>query len=249
MPASTSTAQPASHARPKFAFDTTRWSLILQTGANHQTRAALEKLCQLYWPPIYAHIRRRGHMQAEAEDLTQEFFASLLSRNSLATVHPQKGRFRSFLLAALRNFLNNEWHRSKAQKRGGRHTLVSLDAIPGIEAAISRDETSADAAFDRRWAETVLARVNRKLRKEYENADQGERFETLKIYLLAGSDAELVPYAQSAKRLGLTIAAVKSAIFKLRRRYADALRAEIAQTVSEPEEIDDEIRYLLRALT
>lgn len=237
----------ASSGRKQFA--TTRWSVILQAGGPGKTDEALDKLCRAYWPPIYAAVRRAGYCAVEAEDLTQEFFSRLLRYDSFSDVSPSKGRFRSFLLAALKHFLTNQWHREHAQKRGGRVAIFSLESVPGIEreALEPRDHETPERAFDRQWAETLLARVNARLRREYEAAEQGGRFEVLKPYLIGG--VGLASYAESASRLGLSESAVKSAIFKMRQRYAEILRSEIAKTVADPDEIDDEIRHLLAGLS
>jgi RNA polymerase sigma-70 factor (ECF subfamily) len=230
-------------------FRTTHWSIVLQAGGRGELSApALEKLCRGYWAPLYAFVRRQGHNLHAAQDLTQEFFARLLADNSLANVHPDKGRFRSFLLASMKHFLANEWNRSQARKRGGGCEIFSLDQANeeeghGFEPA---GGASPDRLFERRWAETVLARVNARLRREYEAAGQGDRFDALKIYLLA--DYDPVSYADTAARLGLTESAVKSAIYKLRQRYGEMFRAEIAHTVGRPEDVEEEIQHLLRAL-
>lgn len=231
-------------------FRTTHWSLVLQAGGGSaQSAAALEKLCRAYWAPLFGFVRRQGHGVHAAQDLTQEFFARLLAGNSLAAVHPAKGRFRSFLLASMKHFLANEWDRARAQKRGGGREIYSLDEAceedrQGFDPA---DTASPDKLYERRWAEAVLARVNARLRREYEAAGQAARFDTLKVYLLDGY--EPVSYAESAARLGLSESAVKSAIHKLRRRYGEMFRTEIAHTVSRPEEVEEEIHFLLRALS
>ena len=231
------------------AFAPTHWSMVLAAGRRTAPSAeALERLCHAYWPPIFAHLRRAGHGLHEAQDLTQEFFSRILADESLASVTPQKGRFRSWLLGALKHFLTNEWRRNTAQKRGGGRPVFSLDAMePGVrEACEPRDHDAPDVAYDRRWAETVLARVNARMRREYESAGQGERFEVLKVYLLAGRDP--ASYAATAERLGVSESAVKSAIYRLRQRYGALLRDEIAATVQDEAEVEDEIRCLLEAL-
>ncbi len=231
------------------AFALTQWSMVLTAGQRTASSAeALEKLCRAYWAPLHAHVLRLGYARHEAEDLTQEFFARILADDSLASVRPEKGRFRSWLLGALRHFLLNEWKRTSAQKRGGGREVFSLDAMePALRAACEpRDDETPELAYDRRWAEILLARVNARTRREFEAAGQTERFEALKRYLLQGYDP--VSYADTAQRLGLSESAVKSAIYKLRQRYGVILRDEIAQTVTTPEEVEDEIRCLLSAL-
>lgn len=231
------------------AFAHTRWSVVLAAAEKTEdAAAALEKLCRAYWPPVNAHVRRQGYDVHEAEDLTQEFFSRLLASNSLTSVAPHKGRFRSWLLAALRNFLVNEWKRATALKRGGRQAVYSLDAMEPHqrEACEPSDRETPDSVFERRWAETVLTRANARLRREYEAAGQGTRFETLKTYLLQGDGS--VPYETTAQLLGLTEGAVRSAIYKLRQRYGAVVRAEIAETVEHGDEVEDEMRHLLAVL-
>jgi RNA polymerase sigma-70 factor (ECF subfamily) len=163
-------------------------------------------------------------------------------------VHPDKGRFRSFLLASMKHFLANEWNRSQARKRGGGCEIFSLDQVTDEEqrALPAADSAAPDRIFERRWAETVLERVNARLRREYEAAGQAARFDALKVYLL--NDYDPVSYAETATRLGLTESAVKSAIYKLRQRYGEMFRAEIAHTVGRADEVEEEIQFLLRAL-
>ena len=230
-------------------FATTCWSMVLRAGASRPCRESLERLCRAYWAPIYQTIRHRGHSQQEAEDLTQDFFIQLLRYESFGTVEKERGRFRSFLLASLKNFLVNDWHRKRRMKRGGGQTLLSFDAIPGFEKDVLpniADVESPDIAFDRTWATTLLARVNARLRSEYTAAGQENRFDTLKGFLLAGDGSE--SYLECAARLGLSESAVKSAIYKMRQRYGNLLRAEICATVEDPSDVEDEIRCLLLAL-
>jgi RNA polymerase sigma-70 factor (ECF subfamily) len=231
------------------AFQPTQWSLVLAAGGGSaDSSAALEQLCRLYWPAVHAHLRRQGMDPHQSEDLTQEFFARLLSGNSFAAVSPDKGRFRTFLLAALKHFLINEWKRERTLKRGGGVPLVALD---GLEAQ-ARDaiepshRETPEAAYDRRWALTLLSRVMARMKAEYVAAGQARRFEMLKGYLLEGSGPQ--SYGETARRLGLTDAAVKSAIYKIRQRFGQMLRAEVSRTVGHSGEVDDEIRCLLEAL-
>ena len=230
-------------------FCTTHWSAVLQAGGRGGSSAeALETLCRNYWYPLYAFVRRRGHGIDEAQDLTQEFFARLLAGNYLAQADPSRGRFRSFLLASLKHFLANEWHRSQCQKRGGGCVIFSVEEAAEEERKHFElpDHASPDRLFERRWIETLLERVTVRLRREYEEAGWRDRFDALKIYLL--DDYEPLSYSETAKRLGLTESAVKSAIYKLRQRYAQVLRAEIAHTVDDPAEVEAEIRFLLQTL-
>ncbi len=227
----------------------TQWSLVLAAGGGAaDSSVALEQLCRVYWPAVHEHLRRQGMNSHQAEDLTQEFFARLLAGNSFAGVSPDKGRFRTFLLAALKHFLINEWKRERTQKRGGGIPLVALDGLeaPARDALEPRFEETPDAAYDRRWALTVLARVTARMKTEYAAAGQSERYDGLKGYLLDG--AEPLSYEETAGRLGLTESAVKSAVYKIRQRFGAMLRAEVSRTVGLPGEVDDEIRCLLEAL-
>ena len=211
--------------------------------------AALETLCTNYWYPLYAYVRRQGHGPHDAQDLTQAFFARLLEKNYLADVQREKGRFRSFLLASLKHFLANEWDRERALKRGGGRKLIALDD----DSAESRyrlepkDDLSADKIYERRWALTLLDKVLNTLHAEYEQGGKVEAFEILKPYLSAGRTS--VSYALAAEKLGMNEGAVKVAVHRLRKRYRELLRAEIAQTVSTASEIEAEIRYLFAALS
>jgi len=246
-PGSTSAgAEPPPHP----AFVTTHWSLVVSAGRNDtpDARNALEKLCRAYWFPIYAFVRRQGHNPPDAQDLTQEFFARLLGKKKLADADPAKGRFRSFLLASLKHFLANEWDKTKAQKRGGGQVLIPIDVAAaetscGIGPA---DHLTAEKIFERRWALTLLEQVLRRLRAEYVSDGKENLFEQLKPTLTEAS--RLVAYAEIASRLGTTEGAVKVAVHRLRRRYREVLRAEIADTVASPGEVEDEIRNLFAAL-
>jgi RNA polymerase sigma factor (sigma-70 family) len=235
---------------PRPAFVTTHWSLVISAGGNDTTHArnALEKLCRSYWFPIYAFVRRQGHGPHDAQDLTQEFFARLLEKKQLAGVDPAKGRFRSFLLASLKHFLANEWDKTKAQKRGGGRVLIPIDVATaetsgGFEPA---DHLTAEIIFERRWALTLLEQVLRRLRAEYIRDGKENLFEQLKPTLTEVSRS--VRYAEIATRLGTSEGAVKVAVHRLRQRYREVLRAEIADTVASPGEVEDEIRNLFAAL-
>jgi RNA polymerase sigma factor (sigma-70 family) len=231
-------------------FLTTHWSVVLAAGGSPDTRAgeALAALCQTYWYPLYAYVRRQGHNPPEAQDLTQEFFARLLAKNYLADVRREKGKFRAYLLAAMNHFLANDWDRKRRQKRGGGQVPVSLN----IQAAESRyrlepaDTLTAERIFERRWALTLLETVLRRLKQSYEAVGKEALFARLE-FCLTGERADL-PYAELAARLKMTEGAVKVAIHRLRRRYRELLRAEIAQTVATPEEVDEEIRHLRRLI-
>jgi RNA polymerase sigma-70 factor (ECF subfamily) len=246
MTDSASTSTPPSAG----VFATTRWTVVMQAGTDSpDAQQALETLCRNYWYPLYAYVRRQGHSPHDAQDLTQAFFARLLEKNYLADVQREKGRFRSFLLASLKHFLANEWDRERALKRGGGRKLIALDE----DSAESRYklepnvDLSADKIYERRWALTLLDQVLAKLRSEFERDGKLEHFETLKQYLSAGRTS--VSYAQAADKLGMNEGAIKVAVHRLRKRYRELLRAEIAQTVATASEIDAEIRYLFAALS
>jgi RNA polymerase sigma-70 factor (ECF subfamily) len=222
-------------------FAATRWTVVLAAGqqTSQESRRALEELCRIYWYPLYAYVRRSGYDALTAEDLTQEFFARLLAKKSLADVEREKGKFRSFLLASLKHFLANEWDRARAQKRGGGQTFISLDAETRYRQE-PMDELSADKLLDRQWALALLEQVLARL-----EAEEFAGFEHLKVYLTAGKEA--IPYAEAAARLGTTEGAVKVAVHRLRKRYRALLREEIAHTVASPAEVDEEIRHLFAA--
>jgi len=223
---------------------------VLAAGRSDSThaRTALEKLCRTYWQPIYAFVRRQGHSPHDAQDLTQEFFAQLLERRSLADVDRAKGRFRSFLLASLKHFLANEWDKARAQKRGGGQVLIPIDAQSaesacGVDPA---DQMTADKVFDRRWALSVLDHALLRLREEHIREGKQDLFDQLKVTLTEASRS--VRYAEIAAQLGMSEGAVKVAVHRLRQRYRELLRAEIADTVATPAEVEEEIRALFAAL-
>lgn len=236
--------------RPPAQFATTHWSMVLRAGRNDTAGAveALARLCQVYWFPLYAQVRRRGYSAHDAQDLTQGFFARLLANDTLAHADPARGRFRSFVLTALKNFLNDEWEKSRAIKRGGGALPVSID-VDAAERQFHAEPAEAfspDRAFDRQWAVILLETVLTRLEQEYRTAGKGAHFVVLKQALTGASDAQ--PYAQLAVALGATEGAVKVAVHRLRRRYRELLEAEIAQTVASPEEAVAELQYLFQAL-
>jgi DNA-directed RNA polymerase specialized sigma24 family protein len=231
-------------------FATTQWSVVLLAADSSSSEAAgaLENLCRAYWYPLYAYVRRKGHSPHEAQDLTQEFFSLLLAGEWLVGVDRSKGKFRSFLLAAMNHLLLNEYHRARAQKRGGGAPHFSLDAITAedryrIEPV---DQLAPDKLFERRWAETLLDRVVARLREEWDGRERAQAFEDLKVFLLDVKGT--VSFEEVANRLGVTVVTVKSAVQKLRRRYRELFQDEIAQTVARPEDIEEEIRSLFQAL-
>ena len=231
-------------------FTTTHWSVVLAAAQNDETQAhaALEKLCQTYWYPLYGYVRRCGHSLEDAQDLTQEFFARLLEKKFLAGVNESRGRFRSFLLASLKHFLANEWRRARAQKRGGGQIPISIDRMAAettchFELA---DQITPEKVYERRWALTLLDRVLRRLREEFVRDGREKLFEQLKPTLTEAS--RTVAYAEIARRLDTTEGAVKVAVHRLRQRYREQLRLEIAETVAGPAEVEDELRNLFAAL-
>jgi RNA polymerase sigma factor (sigma-70 family) len=231
------------------AFVTTHWSQVLLAADHHlpNSAQALEKLCQSYWPPLYSYLRRSGRNSHEAEDLTQAFFARLLERNGLAVAAPERGRFRSFLLTALKNFVVNEWRAENAKKRGGDVQILSLDAQTSEGHYMNEpgDHLKPEVLFDKLWALTVIERVMDRLRSEYAAVGKGPLFEELKSFLAAKKGT---PHGELAQKHGIPVSTVGVIIHRLRQRYGALLREEIATTVTDPSEIDDEIRYLIAAL-
>jgi RNA polymerase sigma-70 factor (ECF subfamily) len=241
----------ASSTAPGDVFATTHWTVVLAAGrrCTPQSDHALEELCRTYWFPLYAYVRRRGHTKEDAEDLVQAFFARFLARNYLEGLSAERGRFRAFLLASLKHFLANEWDKSQRQKRGGHVTHLSLDwQTADTQFQISASaEPSPDRAFDREWALALLERVIVRLREECAAAGKARQFEQLKPLLTA--DKGDLPHADAARALGLDEGAVRVAVHRLRKRYRQLLRAEIAQTLSDPAMVDEEMRALFGAFS
>ena len=233
------------------AFRTTHWSVVLaaRDQGSPQTAAALEKLCRAYWYPLYAYVRRRGYGEQDAQDLTQGFFARLVEKNYLQAVGQQKGKFRSFLLAALNHFVSDEWDRARAEKRGGRQTFISLDDHTAEERYRQEpaDELNPEKIYERRWALTLLDQVLGQLEAEFAATGKRQLFEQLKVFLL--EDKGVGSYAETAARLEMTEGALRVAVHRLRQRYGELFRDEIAHTVARPEEIEEEVRHLLRVLS
>jgi RNA polymerase sigma factor (sigma-70 family) len=234
---------------PGDVFATTHWTVVLAAGkrSTPQSNLALEQLCRSYWFPLYAYVRRRGYSKEDAEDLTQAFFARFLAKNYLAGLSAERGRFRAFLLASLKHFLINDWKKSQRQKRGGGATPLSLDwqtADTKFQVAAT-NEPSPDKAFDREWAVALLAKVIERLQKECEADGKTKLFEQLKIFLTAGK--EDAGQAQVARVLGMEEGTVRVAIHRLRKRYRQLLRAEIAQTLADAADVDEEMRALFGA--
>jgi RNA polymerase sigma factor (sigma-70 family) len=232
------------------SFETTRWSLVLAAGSDDSSaaRAALATLCETYWYPLYAYVRRRGTSADDARDLTQGFLTSLLERRDFEHVRQERGRFRAFLLASLQHFLANDAARRRTQKRGGSITFLplALDEAEGRYRIEPEESSTPESLYERRWALMVIDRVLSELRREWEADGRETEFAELKSCLLG-----LNPpggYAAIAVRLGISEGAVKTAVYRLRRRFQAELRKDIAETVSDPADVEDEIRYLVRAL-
>ena len=232
-------------------FATTRWSLVLAAGQQTSARSAeaLASLCEMYWYPVYAFIRRQGYRPEDGADLTQEFFARVLEKNYFHDADPARGRFRAFLCASIRHFLSNERDRARTLKRGGKQPPISLDVetADGRYRLEPRDDLTPEKLFDRHWALMLLERVIVRLREEQASAGKAELFDHLKGFLTG--DSSTVPYADVAKPLGMTEGAVRVAVHRLRRHFRDTLVQEIAETVSNPADIDAEIEYLLKAVS
>jgi RNA polymerase sigma-70 factor (ECF subfamily) len=237
-------------AAGRAAFATTHWSVVVEAGQRDSPKAseAMAQLCQTYWYPLYAYVRKKGHAAPDAQDLTQEFFARLLAGNYVGGADGRKGKFRSFLLGTFEHFLAKEWRRAQAQKRGGGRTLASLDAMDAenrylVEPA---DELTAERIFDCRWADTVLGQAMTRLREECQSEGKALLFEKAEPLLSGGGAGEA--YTTLAASLGMNEGAFKMAVHRLRRRYGELVRAEIAQTVSTPEAVEEELRYLCAVL-
>ena len=229
---------------------TTQWSQVLAARDGSDTEAfhAMENLCQTYWQPLYSYIRHQGAGPEDAKDLTQGFFSELLAKDFLASVDPSKGRFRAFLLAAVRNFLSHERAKARRLKRGGGAQTLSLDIHAGEEryATHAVETLTPEDVFEYRWAVTVLDRALTRLAEEARGAGTEEQFETLKPYLT--SEEAQQPYREVAAALEMSEGAVKVAVHRLRKRFGQALRLEIAQTVESPQDVDDEVRHLLNVI-
>jgi RNA polymerase sigma factor (sigma-70 family) len=245
---STDSARPVPAAP---AFVTTHWSVVRAAAHSDTTRAhaALEHLCRIYWYPIYHFIRRQGRDTHDAQDLTQEFFARLLEKNWIADADQSCGRFRSFMLLVLKRFLTAEWRKANAQKRAGNlHALpFTLDTAETRYTHEPADHSTPELAFEKQWALTLLDTVLRNLGADYQKDGHGHLFEVLKPSL-AGS-RETQPYASLAATLSLSEGAVRVAVHRLRERYRERLKAEVACTVDSPTEVEDELRHLFRVLS
>lgn len=243
--------EPTAATPPRPVFVTTRWSLVLSAGCAEegQGQAALTNLCQTYWYPLYAYVRGRGYVREDAQDLTQAFFARLLEKNWIASADREKGRFRTFLLTALKRFLCDEWDKARAQKRGGRVTLLPLE-FETAETRWGREPASAELnpeqSFERRWVFALLDEVLKRLREEFAREGNAGLFAELAPALVDGGAS--LAYAEIGRKLGLSESAIKSAAHRLRQRYRTLLRSEIAETVASPAEVDEELRHLFAVL-
>ncbi len=231
-------------------FATTRWSVVLAAGAGRSKNAdhALAELCADYWYPLYAYVRRRGHEPDDARDLTQAFFAKLLEKKGLTAADPARGRFRSFLLTSMKNFLTSEWRRQAALRRGGDVEVVSIDYEDAEQRYSIEPATllTPEAIYERRWALALLERAVNDLRKQYADRGDVELFDALKEYV--GSDSDRVPYAELSERLNQREGALRTALSRLRTRWRARLRELVTETVQEGRMVDDELTDLLKAL-
>ena len=231
------------------SFTVTHWSVILKAGLHDtEGRNALGVLCQCYWSPVYFYTRRRGCNPHDAEDLTQAFFARMIERDGFRKATPERGKFRSFLLIALKNFLADEHDRAMALKRGGGQKIVSFDA-EDAETKYRRepvDHQTPDKLFDKRWAMALIDRSLKRLGQEFAEAGKADQFKELRHYIVAG--AEPRPLAEAAIRLEMSEEAAKKAVQRLRRRYSEIVRGEVGQTLLSDVEIDEELQYLCLCL-
>jgi DNA-directed RNA polymerase specialized sigma24 family protein len=231
-------------------FRSTHWSIVLAAGDSQSQEAtgALEKLCRAYWYPLYAFVRRQGWNEHDSQDLTQAFFAYLLEKKGFVRAAPEKGKFRSFLLASLTNFLNNERDKRQRLKRGGGLEILPLEIERGESRHLAEPGggDSPERIFERQWAQTVIEQSATRLQAEFTAAGQAERFAVLKDFLMG--DAERLSYTEAGAQLGMSVPAVTSAIHRFRARFRDVFHNEIAQTLDNRENIDEEIRHLLSVL-
>jgi RNA polymerase sigma-70 factor (ECF subfamily) len=243
----------ADPAQRPAGFMPTRWTLVLRArGQSPAAQAALGELCEAYYVPVHAFIRDARHDEDTARDLTQEFFARLLTGRGLESLEPGRGRFRSFLLGAAKHFLADQHDRAQAAKRGGGRTMVSIEAGAGTDTTTELQipdpaGPASDVVFDRQWAQTLVERALNRLAGEFSAADKADQFETLKPWLLG--EIASMSQADAARRLGLTEGATKVAIHRLRKRFRELVKAEIAQTVGDAAQAQDELRYLVEVLS
>jgi RNA polymerase sigma-70 factor (ECF subfamily) len=230
---------------PSPLFVTTRWSVVL-AAKNQDSRQALETLCRAYWYPLYAYVRRDGHTPHDAQDLTQEFFARLVKKEWLRFAGPEHGRFRTFLLVAMKRFLINEWHKNSSQKRGGHITHVPLDSEDAERRFASEPDLAPDAMFERRWAMTLLEQTLTGLEAEFATATKAEDFQALKHCLTL--DRGSISYPELAAQMSCTEGAARVAVHRLRKRFRELFRANIAATLAEGEDVDMELKHVVAVL-
>jgi RNA polymerase sigma-70 factor (ECF subfamily) len=234
-------------------FETTRWSIIVAAGneaiSTEERRDALEHICRNYWFPAYSYVRSRGYRQEDAQDLTQEFFTRLLDKDALHVAEKERGRFRSFLLASLRNFLSDEWDKAQAQKRGGgiQHQSLDIETAETLFAEAADKPLTPDQMFDLHWAKTTLAHALDRVEAVYGDSGKEHHFRTLRPFL--GANGLRTSYAEAAQELGISEGAVKVAIHRLRKRYREALELEVAETLTRGEDLPEEMKYLIGRLT
>jgi DNA-directed RNA polymerase specialized sigma24 family protein len=238
----------APHGTPQFA--TTRWSLVISAGRKSSpvSQQALETLCETYWYPLYLYARRRVTDASQAQDMTQAFFAELLEKNYVGSAKPERGRFRDFLLTAFKHFMAKEWKKAKAQKRGGGRFPISLN-FESAESSFQVEPASgltAEQFYDQQWTITLLGKIMERLKLEFVRANKADQFQELKGLMVG--DSESATFTQAAERLNMTEAAARKAASRMRKRYRELLRDEISQTVSGPEEVENEIRKLFSTL-
>jgi RNA polymerase sigma-70 factor (ECF subfamily) len=225
--------------------------VVLAAGRKESPHAAeaLENLCRAYWYPLYVFVRRQGHSPEDAQDLTQDFFSRLLAKNYLAKADPERGKFRTFLLRSLKNFMVSDWRRVGRLKRGGDLTFLSFDADEAEEryAGEPIEETNPAIAYERQWAVALIEHVFSLLRGEYAAADKAQLFQALSVFVWG--ENSLPPYAQIGHGLELSAGAVRVAVHRLRQRFRELLRAEVAHTVALPQDVDGELRHLIAVLT
>ena len=231
-------------------FRTTHWSVVLMAGSTESpdAHAALVRLCQAYWHPLYCCVRRHGHSPEDAQDLTQGFFAKMLEKNQITLADPQRGRFRTFLLRALENFLHNAYERATTQKRGGGCEIVSWDAEAAEERYVSETAVGLSPAqiFERSWALTMLSGALARVRREFSTSGKTDLFDWLEPHLW-GDDTRTL-YGQIASELDMTVVSIKVTMHRLRQRYRDVLREEVAQTLENPEQMESELEHLRRVV-
>jgi DNA-directed RNA polymerase specialized sigma24 family protein len=235
----------------KSGFQTTRWTLV-QLAASSPTRdarRALSTLFHTYWRPVYAFVRRNGYDPDQSRDLTQGFFALLLEKKYLADADQKRGRFRSFLLTAVKHFLANEWNRAQAVRRGGGQLIISIDLVEAERWYVPSvvEKATPETLFERRWALSILEKVMARLQAEFVNAGKADQFEILSLFL--NQDSDDIRYAELAGQINMTVGAMRMSVHRMRRRYRRLLREEITETVARPNDIDDEIRFLVSTLS